>query len=255
MRIGGAGDTLFDFCLSNENGFHVSLNDTTTNQFVSRVSGFRNGNTVFLNQLRSSVSDKYSDQDLYEAIKAFSNLIVELTKDSDFPIKNVVISNGFAMNNHTKENENLSVNPKDGFEYFYSDVSKDNAIFLIKTDEIKLGPSNTEKYDLTRKKINYYTEYDDIKNALQQIKLFDGLIKEQELFDIELYQEDVIEQISKLYVGEDWFIALDKNNEIIAEHIIERNSKATIKAKEEISNVLENINLLNNTYEVRENIR
>ena len=51
MRIGGAGSSLFDFCLENENGFHVRLTNPITGNFISRVSGFRNGNTVVLNQL------------------------------------------------------------------------------------------------------------------------------------------------------------------------------------------------------------
>lgn len=241
MRIGGAGSTLFDFCLSNENGFHISFNDPSTNQFISRVSGFRNGNTVFLNQLRNSVSNDYSDNDLYEAVKAISNLIVESTKNSEYPIKNVVISDGYAMNQNSKERTILDVDPKEGFNNFYTDVGKDNAIYLTKNADIKLGPDNTEKYEVSRKKISYFTEYEDIKNALQQMKLIEGLINGTLFEDIELYSEEFIEKIKKLYIGEDWFIVLDEKNEIIYKHVIERDEIAKRKAKHEISMIEETI--------------
>lgn len=46
MRIKGAGADLFDFCLRNDAGFHIRFS-TNDGRFVSRVSGFRVGNTVF----------------------------------------------------------------------------------------------------------------------------------------------------------------------------------------------------------------
>ena len=60
MRSGGIGDDLYNFCLKDNNGFHIIFNDSETGEFISRASGFRNGNTVFLNQLRESVLDKYN---------------------------------------------------------------------------------------------------------------------------------------------------------------------------------------------------
>ena len=42
MRIGGAGESLYDFCLDNDNGFHIRFCNPVTGGFVSRVSGFRN---------------------------------------------------------------------------------------------------------------------------------------------------------------------------------------------------------------------
>ena len=61
MRIGGVGKDLFDFCIENPAGFHIRFS-SEDGKFVSRVSGFRKGNTVFLNELRNSVLEGYSDQ-------------------------------------------------------------------------------------------------------------------------------------------------------------------------------------------------
>ena len=56
--------TSYSRCGKNENGFHMSFNDPLTGDLVSRVSCFRNGNTLFLNQLRYSLSIKYDEKDL-----------------------------------------------------------------------------------------------------------------------------------------------------------------------------------------------
>ena len=54
MRIGGIGEGLFLFALMNNNWFHIRFEDPITHEYISRVTGFRNGNTLFLNQLRDS---------------------------------------------------------------------------------------------------------------------------------------------------------------------------------------------------------
>ena len=54
FRIGGVEDDFYDFCFTNENGFTVRIENPLTGEYISRISGFRNGNSVFLNQLRFS---------------------------------------------------------------------------------------------------------------------------------------------------------------------------------------------------------
>lgn len=237
MRIGGAGRTLFEFCLENNNGFHIKFEEPNTHKLISRVSGFRNGNTIFLNQLRNSLDEKYSASDLIEALKNFSNIIIGKTKNSEFPIENVVISDGFSMEKYSKEKSVLGVDPKEGFDYFYSDVDGNNAIFLTEQKEVKIGVNNVVNYDVVRDNIRHYNNIDDIKENLQRLKLIDGLLKNKTIDEIELLPDEVFSDIKELYCGEDWYIALDSSCNIVSQYNI-INSNEAIKEMDIIMNNL-----------------
>ena len=240
MRIGGAGSSLFDFCLENENGFHIRLTNPTTGNFISRVSGFRNGNTVFLNQLRYSLDKDISNSDLIDAIRVVARKIVELTKESEYPIKNVVISDGYVMSARHNDRTTLNVNDvKKGYSHFYSDVSSSNAIYLEKNDEIEVGPEKAEKYDVLRKRIICYENINEITEQIQKFNLINGLLKGKSLGEISIIDEKFIINISKLYVGEDFLIAFDFDGNILWKFILEREDHFKKKANEEI-NVLIN---------------
>lgn len=243
MRIGGAGRTLFDFCLENENGFHVRLTDPVTSNFISRVSCFRNGNTVFLNQLRDSLDKNISNSDLIDAISIVAKKLVELTKESEYPIKNVIISDGYAMRARHNDKTSLNINDvKEGYNYFYSDVNSNNAIYLEKNSEIELGPEKAEKYDVLRKKIACYEEQEEIIAQIQKFNLVNGLLKDHSLGSISLLDENSLTNIEKLYIGEDFLVAFDTDGNILWKSILEREDYFREKANEEI-NVL--INYLN----------
>ena len=135
MRIKGHAYSLFKFCLTDVNGFHIKfVNDN--GKFVSRVSGFRNGNTVFLNQLRYSLDENYSNDDLISSLKIFSEKLIEETKNDIVPLDNVVISNGYAMESLSKEKINLGCSDiKKGLSSdFYSDIVR-NGILLATSGE------------------------------------------------------------------------------------------------------------------------
>lgn len=229
MRIGGHADALFDFCLKNENGFHIKITNPNTNELVSRVSGFRNGNTVFLNQLRYSLSEQYTDEELINGLKIFSNNIIEQTKDSEYPIKNVVISNMYAMDIKRAETIDMNCyNYKEGFDGFYMDLTSNNAILLAGENEdlypIKLGPNNSVKYEVLREKVKEENNIENIVNTVDRLRMINDLLKEGKLDNSIAYSEQVnLDNANKLYYGEDWYILLDKNNEIIEDFIIERN--------------------------------
>ena len=107
-RIGGAGSSLFNYCLLNENGFNIMFNNPKNGKFVSRVSGFRNGNTVFLNQLRFSVDPTYSSDDLVNSIKQFAKDLIAESKNSNLPIDNVFVTDGYVMANYKINVQNLT---------------------------------------------------------------------------------------------------------------------------------------------------
>ena len=240
MRIGGAGGTLFDFCLENENGFHVIFTNPKTQKFVSRVSGFRNGNTVFLNQLRDSCDDEYSDEDLIEATKKLANYFIEKTKDSKTPINNIVISNGYAMRGNSGQSLGVE-NIKMGFNHFYSDVSS-SAVLLATSNEdnslvpVVLGPENTEKYAVLRSKIKSTSNPLEIKESISKIQQINQLLAGIPLDEV-VYSNYDINSSGKLHYGEDWYVLLDDDGNIIEKYIMSRDEENMNLANEEIASL------------------
>lgn len=237
MRIGGAGNTLFDFCLENNNGFHIIFKNEENNRFVSRVSGFRNGNTVFLNQLRQSEDKTYTNKDIVSACKKVANLLIEKTKNSKYPINNVVISGGFAMIGLDDENLGVS-NIKEGYNHFYSDVNNSAIVLATSNSDnslvpIKLGPKASVLYKPLRASINKYTYSKEIIANINKIKIIDGLLKGLDIDEIDLTKD--VDNIMECYVGEDWYITVDDLN-MIEEFIVEAR-----KDREELTNEMKQV--------------
>lgn len=147
MRIGGMGESLFYFCLKNPNGFHIRFEDPETGKYISRVSGFRNGNTIFLNELRYSCDQqKYRNEDVVEACQKAAQRLIEYSKNSSYPIKNVVIHRAYAIENSPEENVILDkANIKEGLAPFYTDVSNSVIVLATTAQEQKFVPLNFEK--------------------------------------------------------------------------------------------------------------
>lgn len=184
MRIGGVGEGLFLKCITDKNWFHIRIEDPETHEYVSRVSCFRNGNTVYFNQLRNVPAGcKYTNSDLQEFIQEYAKMLIEQTKDSEYPIENVFINTGYAMENFKSKNgkvyhlgsdiqkeyninDVLNLQLRGGIN-IWTDV-RNNAVLLATTKEgektdngyapLKNGPENTEIYPATRDKI-YGVEY------------------------------------------------------------------------------------------------
>ncbi len=240
MRIGGAGRSLFDFCLTNENGFHMSFNDPLTGDLVSRVSCFRNGNTLFLNQLRYSLSIKYDEKDLIEACKILCKKIIEMTKDSKYPIENVVASNGYALRDKRTVDTHCP-NIKKGLPDFYSDVSEQAVIIETSNNgelsEIRTNPNAAVRYPIGRAKVKTY-HIKKANAAIKHIEALDMFYDGKSIDSIDVPNRNV----SVAYVGEDWYIALLENGETIS--YIQRNSlnrEAASKEMEEHIRLIESI--------------
>lgn len=221
MRIGGVGESLFDFCITNPNGFHIRFS-SESNNFISRVSGFRNGNTVFLNELRYTKDDNYSDDDLVNCCSKVSDMFIELTKNKNYPIQNVIISKCFAMmNDKTKEKVCLPVsNIKAGLGNFYSDVSSINAVLLASSSnidqlKINLGGENTDRYALVRDKICRYeaNEIEQIQEHKARLEIINQLLSGVDFCDV-VYEKKEISEIKSASFGEDWYIIIDDDGNI-----------------------------------------
>ena len=231
MRIGGAGSTLFDFCLTNENGFHISFNDPATGAFVSRVSCFRNGNTLFLNQLRDSVNSKYSNEDIIEACKIMGQKLIELTKDSKYPIENVVASNGYALRKQKTVELDIN-NVQKGLPKFYTDVSSSGVVVVATSNNgellpVKPNPNGALRYQIGRGIVRKY-DLEKANSATKHIEALDMLYEGYELDDISTSDID----LSYAYVGEDWYVGRTISGEIVK--YIQKNSLNKEAASKEI---------------------
>lgn len=229
MRIGGAGETLFKFCIENKNGFHIVFRDTEEQRYISRVSGFRNGNTVFLNQLRSSCIDKYCDDDLIKTIEAVARELISLSAESDMPICNVVIHNSYAMSSSKKESINFNIsNNKVGLPYFYSDIGTSGIVLATTSTNSNLVPidfnmKGVPNYLPARETVTNIDNMEQLKENIGRIytmkKMFDGI----DWRYIEML--DFSTGIKYGFAGEDWYVYID-NDDVLYEEIIDIDKRA-----------------------------
>ncbi len=238
MRIGGAGDSLFDFCLEDANGFHITFSDPKTGQLISRVSGFQNGNCCCLNQLRDSLSMEYTDMDLVSICKKVAEDFLETSKQSSHPIDFVIVSSGYAMRQSKEKPRNLHVSDiKKGLGEFYSDVAP-TAIVLAerKGSRIQLGKEKVERYAPVRSYPKKYEE-ENAKEAIQHMETLRQHLNGVSLDEIELPN---LEEIKSCYIGTDWYVALLSNGETISAVFEQGDSK---RAQAEMAEVLQKLEI------------
>ena len=253
MRLGSAGDRLFRYALLDNKGFHICLYHPKTNEFISRLSCFRSGNTVVFNQLRHSVSQEYSDEELIDIIKQIADELIELTKDSPYPIDNILIDGKYGMENSRMSTVPLGVDVTDKSKitpYFtleeqktlsskvvYSDVRDYGIVLSSSRPDKKLVPINLSapvpEYSPCRQNIKVYHD----KQAQDQIlhyKLLEGVINGSEIDRIDIEPN---ENIKICIAGEDWYISIDNEGNI--EQFIMKGIKDITLATKEMKTVLE----------------
>ena len=247
MRAYGHADSLFEFCNTDPRGFHITFTDPETNEYVSRVSCFRNGNTVFLNQLRESVSRKYTTKEVIEACKAVAQELIERSKDSDMPIDNVVASTGYALAYHETQQVSPYNDISAGVYNGYRDVSN-YAVVLATTGEngkvvpLKPNGDNQPIYEPVRLKPREYTSpniTEPIKIQLQRIASIKECLEYKNdpsyYKTIDFDYEIIDTEFLHIIIGQDWYVALDINGNLthsIAvqnEHSIEELNEALAK--------------------------
>jgi hypothetical protein len=247
MRIGGVGSGLFDFCLDNKAGFHIKFS-SESGEFVSRVSGFRVGNTLFLNELRDSCLEGFNNQDVIEACHRIAKDIIEESKKSEYPIENVVISDEFALKG-SKSFINLDVSlDKDGVKTpEYYDVKPDKCVLLATSNSdntrefVPFKDTPMPEYDVLRDKVQYMSDSDEIKSSINRIHMINEVLDGKELLELSHFEEDEEKKYIDAFVGEDFYVTVDKDGNI--EDYIMPNTKDMERANKE---VLESLNKLKN---------
>ena len=238
MRIGGVGSGLFDFCLENKAGFHIKFS-SESGEFVSRVSGFRVGNTLFLNELRDSCLEGFNNQDVIEACQRIAKDIIEESKKSEYPIENVVISDEFALKG-SKSFINLDVSlDKDGVKTpGYYDVKPDKCVLLATSNSdntrefVPFKDTPMPEYDVLRDKVQYMSDSDEIKSSINRIHMINEVLDGKELLELSHFEEDEEKKYIDAFVGEDFYVAVDKDGNI--EDYIMPNTKDMERANKEV---------------------
>jgi len=247
MRMGGAANSLFEKCIQKDDCFHIRFVNPFDGSYISRVSGIRNGNTLFLNQLRDSVNKDYTNEDLYDVLKKTSQQLVEISKDSEVPIDNIMITSDVALKDYWMEAKNINLSKPElqlALGGVYSDL-KTSAIILATSDKNnELVPYNFDcelsKYEVVRDNVKTYYGKNAIKR-INQLKLLDKHLKGMNLEEVNIVDEEL--EISALISGQDFYISISKDGKVEV-FVLEKfqNNKKTL---EEIELVLKNLNLTN----------
>ena len=230
MRVGGAGFSLYNFCLENPYGFHIRFEDLKTGEYISRVSGFRNGNTIFLNELRYSCNPNlYSNKDIVLACYKVANLLIEKSKDSSLPIDNVVISHEYAMKEVEAQIEYLGVdNIKKGLGSFYTDVNSNCVVLATNCKDLPFKPlyldnTNVPTYLTCREKVK---ESFDVKSAIFNINRIHLINKRLKNEKNDFEEPIIIDNLIYAIYNQDWYIYVDSDLKIHEERIeIDERSK------------------------------
>ena len=106
FRPCGHDNDFLHYCCLNPNGFVIKLTDKEGN-FLGRAAGFRSGNGIFLNQLRTiydesgdyNYSTKEFTMKLALALKECCDQIISKTTNSKEPIDFVIINQAYCLEN------------------------------------------------------------------------------------------------------------------------------------------------------------
>ena len=218
MRIGGVGQDLFDFCIENPAGFHIRFS-SEDGKFVSRVSGFRKGNTVFLNELRDSVLEGYSNQDVIEACKIISNEMIKLSQNSESPIENVVVANQYVLSDATPNVNFETVLPKDGITTpKYYDIDPNRCVLLATSNRdqtrgyVPFKDTTLPEYFTLRDNVKFSNNSEEIKDLITRVKTINEVLAGKDFSETTI---DVIDnEYLAAYVGQDFYVAVDKDGKI-----------------------------------------
>lgn len=256
FKVGGNANDFLSYCILNKNGFILKMADLDGN-FVGRVSGFRSGNIIYLNELRSIYdialnnpqASKRNSRIMRKALKEWAEKVISKLKKDD-SIDAVIITESYNCSDCNWKEITSNVNPYELVVTDYDDwgqflenknivtpglLEDYNDMYIDATDyQLLLVAGNTKfkhkKYDVN---INYFPSrqepqiiYDfDNSEILDKIRKI-MIIKSKLDSD---YPNEIIDydNIKMGIVGEDWFVLIDYNDKI--ETCIINGSKRILK--------------------------
>lgn len=226
LRACGAFRDLWEFCLTDKNGFNIIYLDHDTGKFISRVSAVRNGNTVFENELRESVCVGFSNDDVVSINNIVSNMLVSLTKDSDYPIDNVLITSDYAMKPYESQKQAINTDRKRALydlsfnygsgDYFNAVVLSNDGVMM----PIVLGPDDCSLYDTCVGNISLYSGV-DIMKKVKQLHAINDLLSGVSVEDMNII--DVSYDLCDLVcIANNQFYVIKHGDEVIDSFILDK---------------------------------
>lgn len=241
FRCCGNDNDFLHYCALDKNGFVIKLTDSEGN-FIGRASGFRNGNGVYINQLRT-VYDKKSSAYISEKasiISAFEKAcsdIVEISQNNsneENKIDFVVVTRSYTLDG-TKSNVNTMTtdkiggspmeNQSDDWKRFvsstknlreskilgkfntdfgnYSIVCIKSAIGNLTPDEIKKGDVPAV-YKRTRKQINIVESSEISEQYINRVRAHYSYQSG------ESFNYTKIPKNCKTVIGDNWYIVFNE---------------------------------------------
>ncbi len=248
FRIGGVEDSFYNFCFTNENGFTVRIENPITGEYISRISGFRNGNSVFLNQLRFSHDEEVSNQDLIDVTYTIGEKLVEYSKNDKRPIENVFISSDKVFYEKDEREFDFSINDtniKKGYPSFITDIVERGIVLASVSKDFKDIKLDFDKEDMPR----YLPARCEIqqgkylKSEIERIHSINLIIKDCE--EVEPLEFD--SKIKYTICNKDWYICVDEDNRVYAE-IIDIDKRAFVEFEKCYDMVLDKYNIGKDDY-------
>lgn len=280
FKIAGNDNDFLHYCALNKNGVVIKITDLSDN-LIAKASGFRNGNIVYLNQLRT-IFDKggnnYSGESTHEKesiIKAFQQackdivMISQNNLQEDDKIDYVITTKSYILSDYQS---NISDDIFDNFdETIVENKSEDWYNYILHTKNLletyedgyfetdfgcysliclasKTNNLESEEIDIKTKDVKPL--YERKRNRILVTKNIDASIlqKINKIKAIESYfKETKFEEIdipndSTIYLGDNWYLILN-NNIIINLCYLEHDEKAKTEIKTTIEILNENIEL------------
>ena len=118
FRVRGTDNDMLHYCCLDKNGFVIRITDKEGN-FIARAAGFRNGNCVFLNQLRTIYDRRNNNfegnydsetEEIIETLKKACEDIVRTSQENDLEIDK--INHVFITRSYSMEHRDSNVTPR-----------------------------------------------------------------------------------------------------------------------------------------------
>lgn len=278
FRVGGNDNDFLHYCALNKNGFVIKILDNENN-FIARASGFRNGNCVFINQLRTIYDksgnnfDGQYDKETNEIIETFRKACQDIVRVSqenekeELKIDFVFVTKSYCLENIEEEvpyeiTSSIDANVVDTNTSDWKDFIN-NTNNLDESDDSTAFETDYGCYDLIcMASSRDITSIDDIvrKDVLPLYERKRNKINVSEQITKELYRKinriKAIESYylmqdfnsiniplnSLMFVGDNWYIIVN-NNCIVDTCLLPFDSKAKIEfnaTKESLENMILN---------------
>lgn len=237
FRVCGNDNDFLHYCALDKNGFVIKLTDSEGN-FIGRASGFRNGNGVYINQLRTIYDKKSSaySSERDAIIKTFEqacNDIVETSQNNpneETKIDFVVVTRSYTLDETSsnvdgRTTDKIGNNPMETdsedwkqfrattknlreaarLDYFTTDFGN-YSIICMKSAVGELAPEKIKKGDVpalyprTRKQVTVNEPNETIENDINKIK---ACYSHQTGKDFSYVK---VPQGCKIVTGDNWYI-------------------------------------------------